>query len=256
MIRAFFVTLISLAYILVVGTPFLIQAVLTRNTDTLYRIGRWGARMAVWLAGVRLEIHGLEKIPAGRAVVFMSNHQSNCEGPALFSILPPLLVLAKKEFFRVPVLGRAMVLRGFIPVDRKNRERAIQALEMAAKSLKAGHSFLVFPEGTRSPDGRLQPFKKGVFVMAINAGAAVVPVSVSGGSKIMRKGEFAIRPGVLRMTIQDPISTERYAPEDRERVMQGVREAILRGLAPEEWPLEHAAESKQGPTASKAASSM
>src|SRR2546426_6820086 len=123
MFRAFFVSLVALSYTLLVGTPFLVHAVLTRNTDTLYRVGRLGTRIVLWLAGVRFEVHGLEKIPR-QAAVFMANHQSNCDPPAIFLILPPILVLAKKEFFRVPILGRAMVLRGFIPVDRKNREKA------------------------------------------------------------------------------------------------------------------------------------
>ena len=110
-------------------------------------------------------------------MVFMPNHQSNVDPPAALAVLPPVLVMVKREFFRVPILGRAMLLRGFIPVERKHRERAIAAVERAVESLKAGYSFLAYPEGTRSPDGRLQVFKKGVFVMAIKAQAPIVPVS-------------------------------------------------------------------------------
>ncbi len=237
MLRAFFVTLITLAYTLLVGTPFLIHAVLTRNTDALYRVGCWGAKIALWLAGVRLEVHGFEKIPARRALVFMSNHQSNSEGPAIFTILPPVLILAKQEFFRVPILGRGMLLRGFIPVDRKNREKAIEAVDRAAQSLRAGRSFMVFPEGTRSPDGRLRPFKKGVFVMAIKAGAPIVPISASGGRKIMPKGKFMISPGVIRITFHDPVPTHGLTLQDRDQLMRTVRQTILQGLSPEEWPL-------------------
>jgi len=153
-------------------------------------------------------------------------------------VLPPVLILAKQEFFRVPVLGRAMRLRGFIPVDRKNRERAIQAVAKAVASLKAGHSFLAYPEGTRSPDGRVQTFKKGVFMMALEAGAPIVPISVSGSNKIMRKGKMRIRPGTVRITFHDPIATEGCTVQDRARIMQSVRRAILTGLAPEEQPLE------------------
>jgi 1-acyl-sn-glycerol-3-phosphate acyltransferase len=192
--------------------------------------------MALWLSGVRLEVHGLEKIPPGRAVIFMPNHQSNCDPPAMVVILPPVLVMAKREFFRVPVLGRGMRARGFIPVDRRNRERAIAAVEQAVAALKAGHSFLAYPEGTRSPDGRLQTFKKGVFVMAIKAGAPIVPISVSGGSKIMPKGKFVIRPGRVRITIHDPIPTANVRLDERQMVIDLTRQAILTGLAPEEWP--------------------
>jgi 1-acyl-sn-glycerol-3-phosphate acyltransferase len=236
MIRAFVVTLVTFAYVLIVGPPILVHAWLTGNTDFLYREGMRGARLALWLAGVSLEVQGLEKIPRGRAVIFMSNHQSNCDPPAMMVILPPVRVMVKQEFFRVPVLGRGMRARGFIPVDRRNRERAIAAVEQAVAALKAGHSFLAYPEGTRSPDGRLQTFKKGVFVMAIQAGAPIVPISVSGGSKIMPKGKFIIRPGRVRIMIHDPIPTANVRLEDRQTVIDLTRQAILSGLAPEEWP--------------------
>ncbi len=244
MIRATFVTIVTFLYILVVGLPFLIHAWLTKNTDKLYQVGITGARLALRISGVRLEVKGLEKIPHGRAAIYMPNHQSNCDPPAVISILPPVLVMAKQEFFRVPVLGTAMIYRGFIPVDRKNRERAIAAVERAVGSMKAGNSFLAFPEGTRSPDGRLQTFKKGLFVMAIKAGALIVPISVSGARKIMPKGQFVIHPGVVRITIQDPISAENYTLEERRKLIDVTRQAILKGLDPEERP-----SSKPEPTA-------
>jgi 1-acyl-sn-glycerol-3-phosphate acyltransferase len=240
MIRSVFVSIITFVYIFVVGLPFLIHAWLTKRTDKLYEAGVNGARLAVWLSGVHLEVHGLEKIPHGRAAIYMPNHQSNCDPPAVISILPPVLVMAKQEFFRVPILGTAMVYRGFIPVDRKNRERAIAAVEHAVDSLKAGHSFMAFPEGTRSPDGRLQTFKKGLFVMAIKAGALIVPVSASGARKIMPKGHFAIHPGTVRITLHDPISAADYTLEQRRELVERTRQAILRGLEPDEWPLEEA----------------
>lgn len=238
MIRSIFVTTITFAYILIAGTPFLIYAILTGKTDPVYRVGVLGTKLALWLAGVKLEVKGLEKIPAGQAVVYMPNHQSNCDPPAVISILPPVLVMAKKEFFRVPILGRAMILRGFIPVDRKNRERAIQSVERAVESLKAGASFLAYPEGTRSPDGHLQTFKKGVFVMAIKAGVPIVPISVSGSVKIMRKGEMGMHPGTVRITIHDPVPTEGFTLEARSKLVATVREAIRSGLTPQEQPRE------------------
>jgi 1-acyl-sn-glycerol-3-phosphate acyltransferase len=240
MIRAIFVTFVTFAYIVVVGLPFLIHARLTKNTDKLYRVGIAGARFALWLSGVRLEVHGIENIPHGRAAIFMPNHQSNCDPPAVISILPPVLVMGKQEFFRVPVLGRAMIYRGFIPVDRKNRESAIAAVERAVVSMKLGNSFLAFPEGTRSRDGRLQAFKKGVFVMAIKAGALIVPISVSGARKIMPKGQFVIRPGRVRITIQKPISADNYTLEQRRELIDVTRQAVLKGLDPEERPVEEA----------------
>jgi 1-acyl-sn-glycerol-3-phosphate acyltransferase len=238
MIRAFLVTLVTFAYVLVLGPPVLIYAAISGNTDPLYKVGKLGARMAMWLAGVRLEIHGLERIPHRGAVVFMANHQSNCDPPALLAVLPRVVVMVKKEFFRVPIIGRGMVACGFIRVDRRNREQALEAVEKGVQALKAGKSFLVYPEGTRSPDGRLQRFKKGVFVMAIKAGAPIVPISVSGSNKIMPKGKFVMRPGGVRITFQDTVATEGFAVEDRQVIIDRVRQAILSGLEKDEWPAE------------------
>jgi 1-acyl-sn-glycerol-3-phosphate acyltransferase len=238
MIRALFVISLTFVYLLLLGPPLLLYAYLTGDVNSLYRVGAWGCRFAVWLAGVRLKVQGREKIPAGQAVVFMPNHQSNCDPPAVISILPQLRALVKKEFFRIPLLGRAMLLVGFIPVDRKHRERAMEAIEEGAKSLAAGYSFMVFPEGTRSRDGRLQPFKKGAFVMAMKAQVPIVPISLSGSSRIMQKGRFAIRPGLVRITIHDAVPTASYVPANRSQLMERVRQAILSGLAEDEQPLE------------------
>jgi 1-acyl-sn-glycerol-3-phosphate acyltransferase len=237
MIRSIFVCVVTFLYILVVGFPFLIYALLIKNTDRLYWVGIKGARMALWLGGVRLDVHGLENVPRGRAAIYMPNHQSNCDPPAVIAVLPPVLVMAKQEFFRVPVLGRAMVLRGFVPVDRRNHERAMAAIDQAVESLRAGNSFMAYPEGTRSRDGRLQRFKKGLFVMAIKAGALIVPVSVSGARKIMPKGELAIHPGCVRITLQAPIDAANYTQDQRQELIEATRQSILKGLDPEEWPL-------------------
>jgi len=238
MLRTLFVyTAVSL-YILIAGLSILLLSAITGNANSIYGASLLGARIALRLAGIKVVVEGREKIPAGRAVVFMSNHQSNCDPPALVANLPPVLILAKKEVFRIPVLGRGMRMMGFIPVDRKSRERAFGAVDQAVESLKKGNSFLVFPEGTRSRDGRLQAFKKGTFVMAIKAGVPIMPISVSGGSKITRKGEFTVHPGTVRITIHDPIPTAGYTAADRAKVAAQVRGAILAGLAADEKPLE------------------
>jgi 1-acyl-sn-glycerol-3-phosphate acyltransferase len=237
MIRAFLVALVTFAYVLILGPPLLVYGVISGNTDPLYRIGKLGARMAVRLAGARLEIHGRDQIPRDRPVVFMANHQSNCDPAALLAILPPVLVMVKKEFFRVPIIGRGMLARGFISVDRRNRGQALEAVEKGVRALKAGKSFLVYPEGTRSPDGRLQSFKKGVFVMALKAGAPIVPISVSGSNKIMPKGKFVMRPGAVRITFHESVATEGLAIQDRQVIIDRVRQAILAGLEKDEWPI-------------------
>ena len=127
-----------------------------------------------------------------------------------------------------------MRLRGFIPVDRSRRERAIEAVDEASRSLRAGKSFLIFPEGTRSEDGRLQPLKKGGFIMALKAGAAIVPVSISGGRKIMRKGDWTVHAGTLHVTFHDPIPTVERSLDDG--IIDEVGEAIAQGLTVDERP--------------------
>jgi len=244
MIRTVVAVALTFIYILFIGTPLLIYTFITGDAGALYRLGRRGCGFAVWVAGAKLEVVGREKIPPGRAVVFMANHQSMCDPPAIISVLPRIRVLLKKELFGIPILGRGMKLCGFIAVDRANRERSMQAVDEAVAALKAGDSFLVYPEGTRTPDGRLLPFKKGAFVLAIKAQAPIVPISLSGGTRIMRKGQSTIRPGTLRITIHDPIETAGYAVEDRKKVIKLVRAAVIAGLAEEELPLapEKAAE--------------
>ncbi len=238
MVRTLLVYAVIVLYLLILGPPLLLWSAITGNTDTLYGVGIFGAKTALFMAGVRITVTGSENIPAGKAVVFMPNHQSNCDPPAVAAILPPVLVMAKEEFFRVPVLGTGMRMRGFIPVDRRHRERAFAAVDRAVAALKAGHSFLAFPEGTRSRTGRLQPFKRGVFVMAIKAGVPIVPISVSGANKIMHRGDFRIHPGPVRITIHDPVSTTGCSIADRSKVAAEVRLAIMEGLSPEERPLE------------------
>jgi 1-acyl-sn-glycerol-3-phosphate acyltransferase len=241
MIRSAVVYALTAAYTLVVGPALLLYAAVTGDTDPVYKAAMCGVRLAMWLAGVRVEVHGREKILGDRAAVYMPNHQSNSDPPAVIVNLPPVLVLVKKEFFRVPILRQAMRIRGFISVDRGNREKAIEAIKAAVRALQAGHSFLAFPEGTRSSDGRLQRFKKGVFLMAIEAGAPIVPISVSGSNKIMRKGDWRLKPGLIRVTIHDPVPTQGCNAEDRDTIMSKVREAIASGLAPDEQPIEFSA---------------
>jgi 1-acyl-sn-glycerol-3-phosphate acyltransferase len=147
-----------------------------------------------------------------------------------------VLVIVKKEFFRVPIMGSAMVACGFIAVDRRDRDQAREAVEKGVQALQDGNSFLVYPEGTRSSDGRLQNFKKGVFVMALKAGAPIVPISVSGGNKIMPKGKFVIRPGRVRIAFHEPVPTAGSNMDDREFIVDRVRQAILTGLEEEERP--------------------
>lgn len=182
-------------------------------------------------AGVEVQVEGLQHLEPRRSYVFMSNHQSHFDVLALLHSLPfDLRAVTKKELARVPLFGWALASAGFIFVDRSNRERAIASLNRAQEILAAGRSILVFAEGTRSTDGRLLPFKKGGFVMALEAGAPVVPVVVSGSREILPKHSLQLRGGAIRLQVLPPIETGGRGAGARDALMQEVREAMERAL--------------------------
>src|SRR5205814_324336 len=172
----------------------------------LYRLGHWGVRLTLLLAGTRVAVDGREKIGDARNTVVISNHESHLDAPALFEGLGrDLKAVVKKEIFAWPFFGRVLRRAGFVAVDRRDRIQSGQALAGAVRALRAGACFLVFAEGTRSRTGELGPFKKGGFVIAIDAGSRVVPVAVQGGRALMPRGGFRIRTGTVRVRVLDPI---------------------------------------------------
>lgn len=236
-LRATWTAAIVFGYVWTVGVPFVLHAWLTRRIDPLYRCGWWGARLGLWLAGVRLEVRGAENLPRGRACVYMANHQSNVDPPVLFVVLPPRIALiGKEQVFRIPVLGRALDLGDFVPINRFDPEAARAAVEAALVRLERGVSFLVFPEGTRSSDGRLQRFKHGVFVMAIKAGAPIVPITLEGAEAVMPKRKWEIYPGTVRVTIHPPVETRGRPLHERATLALQVRDIIASALPPHQRP--------------------
>lgn len=222
-----------IVYVAAVAPPALLVAWLFRWKGILYDLGHLGAAMALRLAGIRVEVIGREHVPRDRAVVFCANHQSNVDPPVLFRVLHRRLhVLYKAELSKLPLLGWTFILGGFVPVERHNREAAMAAIERAAASLRSGNSFLIFPEGTRSRTRQLLPFKKGGFIMALRAQAPIVPVAIDGGRAAMRKGSRLVYPAVVRVRIGEPIETRDLGIDDRDRLIQRVREAIERLLEP------------------------
>ena len=220
-------------YILLAGSIGLLLALLFRWKSILYILGHGGVALGARLAGIRYRVAGWENVPRDRPVVFCANHQSNVEPPLLFRVLHPRLhVLYKAELKKLPVLRRAFDLGGFIPVDRGNSEQAMAAIDRAAESLRAGNSFLTFPEGTRSRTGALLPFKKGGFIMAIKAEAPIVPVAVQGGTAAMRKGSAIIRPVMVSIRIGAPIETAGLGLSDRDELIARTR-ATIEGLLAE-----------------------
>jgi 1-acyl-sn-glycerol-3-phosphate acyltransferase len=217
---------VALPFAAIVGFPW---TFITGDIRFLYRIFMWGAWNGVRLTGVRVETIGLDKIDPARSYIFMSNHVSNIDPPILVPLIPRRSsVLVKKELFRVPILSRAMRMGSLVPVDRGNREAGIEAVSAAKKVIQQGLNMVIYVEGKRSFDGKLLPFKKGPFYLAMECGVPVVPVTMVGSHEAMPKGQFAIKPGLVKVIFHPPIEPKDFV--SRECLMEKVRAAIDSGL--------------------------
>ena len=226
-----FVTIVVLAVpAALVLIPF---TLLSGNVGPLYAAGSWITRTAMRVAGIRIQIQGQEKIPAGRACIFMANHVSNLDAPALISNLPGrTVVFLKRPLMKLPIVGYAFKLAKFIPVDRAgSAESAQEAVADAERVLASGLHITTFVEGMRSPDGLMRPFKKGAFYLAKDSGAPCIPVSIYGTEKIIPWGSNRIHPGVAHVVFHPPIDPADYATRDD--LSEAVRAAIASALP--EW---------------------
>ncbi len=197
--------------------------------NLLYRMFTWGAFAGVRLAGVKVETAGLDRLDPQRTYIFMSNHVSNLDPPILVPLIPRRTsVMAKKELFSYPILGKAMRMGSLVPVDRGNREAGIAAVQEAVKVVRQGINMTIYVEGKRSFDGKLLPFKKGPFYLAMESGVPVVPVTMVGTHEIMPKARFAITPGRAKVIFHAPIEPEEFG--GRDCLMEKVRVAIESGL--------------------------
>jgi 1-acyl-sn-glycerol-3-phosphate acyltransferase len=220
---------LALPFAALIGFPW---TFLTRDITLLYRMCMWGAFTGVKLTGIRVETVGLEKIDVSRTYIFMSNHASNLDPPLLLPLIPRRTsVMVKKELFRYPILGEVMRLGSLVPVDRGNRDAGITAVEEAAKVVNEGVNMTIYVEGKRSFDGKLLPFKKGPFYLAMKCGVPVVPVTIVGTHDLMPKARFQITPGLVKVLFHDPIEPRDF--ENRDCLMARVRSVINSGLPAE-----------------------
>jgi 1-acyl-sn-glycerol-3-phosphate acyltransferase len=223
-----------LATFLALGAPASLVCIpwclITGDVMPLYRASMWIVRTGLRLAGVRIQVEGLERVPAGTACIFMSNHVSNLDPPVLVPLIPGRTsVFLKRSLMKIPVLGYGMRLGEFVPVDRSgNVESALESTKRAKSVLEKGIHITMFVEGTRSRDGKLLPFKKGPFFLAMESSAPCIPVSISGTESMMRKGSLKVRPGVVRVIFHAPVYPAQMV--DKDALTLAVREAIASGL--------------------------
>ena len=232
------ILVIYLTVLILLGGPLLVLYGLLFGADAAYY--RVGVQSVLWIiraVGIQTRVEGVENIPAGTCL-FAANHASYADPPVLVGAIPGrVAVLAKKSIFAIPIMGKAFRLAHFVAVDRSSVEAAMASLDLAAEHMKEGTSYLIYPEGTRSLDGRLLPFKKGAFLLAIRAQVPVVPIACIGAHHILPKNTLRIRPGEIVVRFCPPIDAASYTADERGELAERVHSAIAAALPSEQQPL-------------------
>ena len=202
-----------------------------RNGNIVHHYARWWAKIQLLVSGVRVEVRGVEHLDRETPYIYMSNHQGSYDIFALLSCLPvQFRWIAKKELFAIPILGWAMGAANYISIDRSGRRKALESIERAASKIKGGVSVVIFPEGTRSRDGSIQPFKRGGFTLALKSGVPIIPITINGSRDVMPRDSMRVRPGEIRVSIDRAIQTTPFSSRERNVLMEKVRETIERNL--------------------------
>ena len=235
-IAGFIRSLLALLFWIITVPPAALIAfpwtLITGKVDFLYWIGMGLTLAGPKIAGVKVKLVGLDKIDPAGTYIFMSNHVSNLDPPILVPLIPGRTsVLAKKEIWRIPILGKALDLAEIVPVERSNRDSAISSIRKAGEVMKHHINMTIFPEGTRSPDGRLMPFKKGPFHLAAETGFPIVPITILGTYEMMPKGNSIVKSGTATLVFHSPVDPKKFA--SREELVQAVRAAINSALPAE-----------------------
>jgi 1-acyl-sn-glycerol-3-phosphate acyltransferase len=223
-------TMLTLAVLTVVYATLLLVAALVgvpNRPGSIYDlVPRAWARAILWAAGVTVRVHGLEQLDLGGTFVFISNHVSMFDILALVGWLPRNNFVAKAELFKIPVFGAGMRVLGTVPIERQNQKSAFSSYDMAAARIQGGSSVVVFPEGTRGSEYPIRRFKKGPFVLAIKAGAPIVPVVIYGTIEILPKGTLLMHPGTIDVHILPPVPTAGLGYDDRDALAQSVQDQM------------------------------
>ncbi len=234
MFRSILLVAVSVIITAFFSSCVVIYSLLGAAENSLHKMARLWAKVLLILSNVQVRVVGAENVQADRPQIFMSNHQSDFDILIVLAFLPgQFRWIAKKELFRIPVFGRAMKNAGYIAIDRQHHQRALQSLAEAARKIREGKSVMSFPEGTRSKDGSIRPFKKGMFHLALESGVPIVPITIVGAAEIMPKRSLKINPGRITMIIDKPIDAGAYDDASRPELMDRVRGVILKNY--DEW---------------------
>ncbi|KPJ98886.1 MAG: acyl-phosphate glycerol 3-phosphate acyltransferase [Desulfobacterales bacterium SG8_35] len=227
-LRAIFLIPLALFLTLLVSLITLFQTlVLRRGAASVQGLAAWWASTICKASGVEVAVAGTEQLDPEKPYIFAANHQSQFDIFVLQGFLGVnFRWLAKKELFAVPVWGPAMRRAGYIPIDRSHGRQALKSLDEAAQKIAAGTSVIIFPEGTRSKDGKLHDFKAGAMVLAIKSGVPIVPVAILGTYDILPKGKLLLTPGKVRIRVGRPIETKNYSSRDKHKLAQVSQEAV------------------------------
>ena len=214
---------------IVFASAVLILAQVDRTGRLWWPMGRMWGKTIYWGAFSRIHARGFSRLTWDQSAILMANHESYLDVPALIASCPvPLRFVARKAVFRAPIMGQAMWATGQIPLDRSNRAKAIESLSSAAGQIAHGRTVLVFPEGTRSKNGDLLPFKKGGFMLALESGAPIIPVGLSGTRRVVPRGSWRFHAASVGIVVGDPIPTKNLGAEDRDWLMETVQLEIQR----------------------------
>lgn len=212
--------------------PVLFLCYLFKSAPPLFAIGKWAMRVGHRILGLRIQVSGLDRMDKSKTFVFMPNHLSFLDGPLMFMLIPQSArIILKKEIFRIPIIGQCMKFVNFVPVDRKGFKGGKKSIESAVSLIREkGYSFLIFPEGTRSRDGRLQPFKRGGFFLTVKSQTDIIPVSIRGTFGLMPKGQFFVRRGTITVIFHPYVSVQGKELDDLPDLMEEVKAAVASGL--------------------------
>jgi len=229
--RASFLLLIYSLIVILVG-PVLLVCWALGVREPLMAIGKWAMRVSRAVMGIKVDVSGLERFDPKASYVFMPNHESFLDGPMMVMVIPQSVrVIVKKNVFGIPILGWAMRYVGCVPVDRRAGGGGIKSIEKASRLMRErGYSFLIFPEGTRSLDGKLQRFRRGGFFLAIAGGAPIVPVTIRGTFELMPKGQFGAKRGTVSVVFHPPVPVDGYSEGNVAELVERVRAAVSSGL--------------------------